>query len=491
MNDNEEKRMSLFKKPLCNVRYTYVIDQMSRPNQQADLEAKLKAAEEALEAAQADLKAKKEESKPIRRERGFNIVESQQIRTQIDVLMDKIKQVRLQIKSKERESEEIEEHTSTEIQVYKQKVKHLMHTHRKDLAAIDENHKAGQQAQQTEHQDIIKNLETKAQGSNNEFLTNQGHHAMTQNQVKEEYERQTKHYQEQYTQRLQEIDEEHQKNMETLFEDYELQRINEIHEIQERKDHHIRRLMKSHEKSFQEMRAFYNKITQDHLTFISQYETELNDMETRYKEYEQRKKNYEKDIAELNRKLAEKRAENNQLHKILSTYESDKMALANSRARIQALDQEIESLKHQHGVKEARFKRMEQERDMLMSKFEASVHDVKQKTEFRALLLEKKVESLQEILDRKDGALDEMLESTNLDDNQLEEISEKVGDLLSYKNAAIENLEYELAKATKSHNDLINIYQAKMSAAGVPADELVFEPLPTETTTAPAPSLFQ
>jgi chromosome segregation ATPase len=249
--------------------------------------------------------------------------------------------------------------------------------------------------------------------------------------------------------------------------------------------------MKSHDRAFKEMRDFYNKITQDHLAFISQYEAELQDMDARLKEYEQRKKNYEKEISELNKKLAEKRAENNNLHKILSTYESDKMALANTRARIQVLEHDIEALKYQQGVKEAKFKKLEQERDALLEKFEASVHDVKQKTEFRALLLEKKVESLGELLQRKEGQLDELLESAHVSGEQLEELSEKVGGLLTAKNNVIANLEYELARATKAHNDLISIYQAKMSTAGVPADELDFHPLPSETTAAPAPSLFK
>jgi hypothetical protein len=40
----------------------------------------------------------------------------------------------------------------------------------------------------------------------------------------------------------------------------------------------------------------------------------------------------------------------------------------------------------------------------------------------------------------------------------------------------IGNLEYELAHATKSHNDLITIYPVKLTAAGVPPDKLAFEP---------------
>ena len=265
---------------------------MTKRNAMQEWENKVKAAKEAHDEAAANLKQAHEASEPVRRERGFNLVESQQIRTQIDICRARIEELHLLIRAKEREAEEIEERTRTETQVYKQKVKHLMHVHRKDLATLDADKKQTKEKQQQEHQGATK---------------------------------------------LQEIDDEHAHNMEALFEDYELQRINETHEIQERKDHHIRRLMKSHDKAFNEMRDFYNKITRDHLAFITQYEQELEDMDRRYKEFEQRKKTYEREISELNRKLADARTQNNQLHKILATHESDKMALANSRARIQML----------------------------------------------------------------------------------------------------------------------------------------------------------
>jgi len=456
-----------------------------------DLENKLKAAKEAREEASVSLKTVQEASQPVRRERGFHLIESQQLRTQIDVCRSRIHELSLLVRAKEREAEEIEDRTRTDTQVYKQKVKHLMHTHRKELTAAEADRGQQTEKQAQEHQGSLKSLESDAQHLLGEYMTNQGHHSMQQKQQKEEYERQTARLREQYEEKLRRIDEEHAQNLETLFEDYELQRINEIHEIQERKDHHIRRLMKGHDRAFKEMRDFYNRITQDQLSSISQNEDELQKIEMRCKEYEQKKRDYDRQISELSRELAEKRAEKSALDKMLRTHKDDKTALANSRARIQLLEHEIESLKHQHGVKEAKFKKMEQERDMLMEKFEASVHDVRQKTEFRALLLEKRVESLSETLQRKEGQLDEMIETANVGDDQFVDISDQVADLLTAKNAVIENLEYELAKATKAHNDLIRIYQTKMSTAGVPDDELVFEPLPSDTTTAPAPSLFK
>jgi dihydrodipicolinate synthase/N-acetylneuraminate lyase len=101
------------------------------------------------------------------------------------------------------------------------------------------------------------------------------------------------------------------------------------------------------------------------------------------------------------------------------------------------------------------------------------------------------VTTLGEILQRKEGQLNELLETANVSGEHLQELAEKVEAVLTAKNQMIQNLEYELARATKSHNDLISIYQAKMTAAGVPTDELVFQPLPSDTTTAPAPSLFK
>jgi len=464
---------------------------MSKPNPQQDLETKRAAALEELEKAKQNLEQTKKKSAPIRRERAFNLVEAQQIRQNTQILKNKTSEVALMIKIKEREEEEIIETAKTTIQVYKQKVKHLLHTHANDLRQIREDKDGAQKTQMVDHSDALKRAEAEAQHLTDDYVNNQVSHALQVKQHKEDVKSLNARFREQYEKQFKAIEEEQNQNLEALYEDYNLQRINELHEIQERKDHHINRLIKSHKKAFQEMKSFYNKITQDHLTYIAQYEAELQAIEARYHDYEQRKKSYEKDISDLNRQLIEKREDNNDLHKTLSTYESDKMALANSRARIQQLSHENESLTHRNENTSSKFKKMEQEKDQLIEKFEASVHDVKQKTEFRALLLEKKVETLGEVLKKKEGTLEEMIETSDIPANEVQELAESVGDLLKAKNAVIDNLEYELAKATKAHNDLILIYRAKLSSAGVPDDELDFELRPSETTSAPAPSMFK
>lgn len=49
--------------------------------------------------------------------------------------------------------------------------------------------------------------------------------------------------------------------------------------------------------------------------------------------------------------------------------------------------------------------------------------------------------------------------------------------MLSKKNSAIQDLQYELAKVCKAHDDLLRTYEAKLQEYGIPKAELGFEPL--------------
>ena len=58
--------------------------------------------------------------------------------------------------------------------------------------------------------------------------------------------------------------------------------------------------------------------------------------------------------------------------------------------------------------------------------------------------------------------------------------------MLDKKNGLIRALQYDVAKVSKAHNDLIRVYEAKLADYGIPKEELGFRPLLTNTTTGPA-----
>jgi len=117
------------------------------------------------------------------------------------------------------------------------------------------------------------------------------------------------------------------------------------------------------------------------------------------------------------------------------------------------------------------------ERDDLYKKFVKAIHDVQQKSNLKNLLLEKKLGALGDTLEKKEAQLNEVLTASNLDPSALSVVTRKLEDVLDSKNSAIKDLQYELARVCKAHNDLLRTYEAKLAQYGIPVEEMGFKPL--------------
>ncbi len=173
---------------------------------------------------------------------------------------------------------------------------------------------------------------------------------------------------------------------------------------------------------------------------------------------------------------------------------------------------------------------MQGERDELYERFEASIYEVAQKSGLKGALLERRLEAMSEQLEMKDAQLAEVLTAANLEPSALQvslrhpvtvwayaypcrqwamltgqccftvtepmclcyhmrvlqAINHRLDEVLNSKNSIIRALQYDVAKVSKAHNDLIRVYEAKLAEFGIPVEELGFRPLVTNTSTGPA-----
>merc|ERR1711865_857501 len=166
--------------------------------------------------------------------------------------------------------------------------------------------------------------------------------------------------------------------------------------------------------------------------------------------------------------------------------QKNKMSLQNAKSRLHVLETQLRDLTWEHEVLEQRFHHVEKERNELYEKFEVTIYDVQQKSGFKNILLERKLQTINESLEKKESQLSEVIHAANLDPNLLGTVSKKLDDVLDSKNGAIKDLQYELARVTKAHNDVIRVYESKMTEFGIPVEELGFRPLLTNTGTGPA-----
>ena len=419
----------------------------------------------------------REELDREREERNYFQLERDKVNTFWEITKRQLDETRAELRNKDREMEDAEERHQIEIKVYKQKVKHLLYEHQNNITELktessialkraQEEHrlqegelrkdkrslKVTNKEQELAHEDADKDLRMK----NDEAVT----------RLREDFEREAR-----------EIEAKYEKKMKVLRDELELRRKTEIHEIEERKNGQINALMKNHEKAFSDIKNYYNDITLNNLALINSLKEQIEEMK-------RKEERLEKDMAEIqaqNRRLVEPlqraKEEVDELRKQLTNYQKDKASLSSAKARLRVMDKELKSLEWEHEVLEQRFQKTQAERDELYKKFVKAIHEVQQKSGFKNLLLEKKLTALADSLEKKEAQLNEVLSASNLDPTALTVVTRKLEDVLDSKNSAIKDLQYELARVCKAHNDLLRTYESKLLAFGIPVEELGFKPL--------------
>ncbi|KAI6651655.1 Growth arrest-specific protein 8-like [Oopsacas minuta] len=419
----------------------------------------------------------REEVDREREERNLIQLERDKINTFWDISKQHLDDCNSEIRVKERQIEEGEERHRVEIKVYKQKVKHLLYQHQNNVTELKGDGTAALKAQMGDQKLEEKKLHEQIWNLKSQTREGELSHEEVIRNLKREQDESITKMRKEYEQDVDEIQSKYETKMWRLREELEMRRKNEVHEVEERKNEQIKNLMVNHEKQFSDIKNYYNDITHNNLCLITTLKEKVEEM----------KKKEERLEKELNEKLAENRrlldplqrakADVAELKRKLQNYEKDKISLNHCKVRLKAQDKELKSLNWEHEVLGQRYDKANTERDGLYNKFTHTIQEVQQKNGLKNLLLEKKLMSLAETLEMKEAQLNEVLSASNLDPNALTAVTRKLEDILDSKNTAIRDLQYELDRVCKAHNDLMRTYEAKLKAFEVPTEELGFKPL--------------
>ncbi|XP_011926618.1 PREDICTED: growth arrest-specific protein 8 isoform X2 [Cercocebus atys] len=452
----------------------------------------------------------REELDREREERNYFQLERDKIHTFWEITRRQLEEKKAELRNKDREMEEAEERHQVEIKVYKQKVKHLLYEHQNNLTEMKAEGTVVMKLAQKEHhtqEGVLRKdmralkVELKEQELANEVVVKNLRlkHTEEITKMRNDFERQVR-----------EIEAKYDKKMKMLRDELDLRRKTELHEVEERKNSQINTLMQRHEEAFTDIKNYYNDITLNNLALINSLKEQMEDMR-------KKEDHLEREMAEVsvqNKRLADPlqkaREEMSEMQKQLANYQRDKQILLCTKARLKVTEKELKDLQWEHEVLEQRFTKraraqavwttprccgsgrywkatshrssvfqVQQERDELYRKFTAAIQEVQQKTGFKNLVLERKLQALSAAVEKKEVQFNEVLAASNLDPAALTLVSRKLEDVLESKNSTIKDLQYELARVCKAHNDLLRTYEAKLLAFGIPLDNVGFKPLET------------
>ena len=394
---------------------------------------------------------------------------------QYHVAQQEVEDLESVLANTKRDIEEMKEVCAAQLRVYQKKVKHFMAANQNEFSEkYFEN-------EQSIYQDRLEQLVALSDPERAvDLLRSDENDLLLKNDLlltalRMDQDRQLTALREDFERRVDAIRALHEQRVTSMRQQLEEQRIRETEELEKHKNDQIKQLQEKHARAFENIKRFFSSVTHNNLEVIktskvkiSQSKTAINtvrkDVDERFAK--------RKELQEPLNKLIE---ENERLEKDLKVYEQDKRDLENNKQKIKVLEEDKKNLELAQEVLEQRFEQLEQERDTLYDQFETAIHDVRQKTEFRAFILEQKVQKMHEGLEQKEMQLQRVMQKKGLDATA---ISAKIEDVMAVKNAKINQLEVELRKVQKAFNMILTSYEEKMNEYGIPKEELGFTAMP-------------
>jgi len=431
-----------------------------------------------VKTAKATLKQLMEEC--LNEKKLLNDFQQQGEKIQLFVLIEKEKRDELKndLRDRLRQKQDLEEKHAFELKVYKQKVKHLLQEQQSGMADVHIEQESAlkmlQDDQRQKHHDLnMDNRAIKVAQKSTELS-----HLKLINSIKEEQELRVVRLRQDYERRAEELKASFEKRMHVIRETFEEKRKDDTVRIEQKKAKHIAKLMAKHKKAFDDIKKYYRAITHANLELIKSLKEDVSGMRKKEQTFQKELGEVRRQNRKLTQPLQTKRKQADDLSEELVRYEEDQVVLSQAKSQLLVQEHNIKNLAWEHEILEQKLAQVMSERQELRDRLEVSIYDAQQKTGFKNLLLEKKVEALGQDLEKTEAALAEVLLSANMKPETIGGLKRSLEDVLVAKNKQIQKLEDKCAELRQAYAATIKLYSTKLQEHNIPLSELGFEPQP-------------
>ncbi|KAJ8598149.1 hypothetical protein CTAYLR_007357 [Chrysophaeum taylorii] len=422
-------------------------------------------------------------------DRNYVQLERDTIQMFYDITKNEVREIEGQIAAKDREMELMEDNHRVEVRVYLQKVKHLDYEHNDNLRNISVESDGFVKDEDENHDNRSYELKKIKKALKLEITEREWSNADGIKALKQQHAKNLQKMREGFEAQLAELQERLQKRLEQLEADLELRRKVHIHEIEERKNLHINDLMRNHEKAFGQMKSYYNDITSDNLKLIKSLKDEVTEMKKKAIANQKLMHDISQENQRLKEPLTVAVAEVAELRAQLKDRQKDRLSLRNSKARLQVLEQQLHDLTQGHDHLKVDYAQVEKDRDEIYSTFETAIREIQQKSDYENIMLEQKLDAMQNSADAAQEQVSQIINAAGLDSFEMDRIGASLHSTLAQRNQGIRETRYELVRMTKCYNDALRTYTQKLLDLGIPKveiDSMGFSPIPTAASVGPA-----
>jgi len=412
-------------------------------------------------------------------EHDFNEFQQQREKLNYFWIVEKkrLEDMRARLRNKERELQDLEEKHQVEIKLYKQRLKHLLHEHQHDLGSKRVEAEVALKMAQDDDRESESDVKDDRRVLTLALRELEMSHEEYIRGLKREQDQRVTTLRHEFERKANDIQKAFDARIKKTREELDKRRKEEIKSIEERKLAMVDHLISEHAKAFTDIKNYYNDITHNNLDLIKSQKDEVKELEA--EERADLVRLHEKQAE--NRKLAAplKRMQEDvvRLRSELEEYRKEKAEMRRVKAALVVVEGSMSTLKWENETMMQRFAELKKERDELRNNLRASIFEVKQKSVFRNLLLEKKLAAMHHIQEEREAQLNEVLARANLEPSILGQVRGNIEDVLQRKNSEARRLQSEVARLQAMQEQLKSAVVSKMSEYGLALTELGFTPV--------------
>jgi hypothetical protein len=387
----------------------------------------------------------------------------------------KLEDKRAELRNKDRELQDVEEKHQVEIKIYKQRLKHLLHEHQHEITVKKtEAEKALKMLQDDDREQEVDIKQDRRTLNITRRETELSHDEYIRG-LKRELDQKITFSRHEFERRANEIQKTYDARMKKTRETLDKRRKDEIKVIEDRKHAMIDQLMAEHLKEFTDIKNYYNDITHNNLDFIKSLKEEVKEREAEERQDQIKLHERMAENKKLTAPLKKMREDLQRLNGELEGYKKEKVDMKRVKSALVVVEAEQNNLEWEHETLSQRFAELKRERDELRRNFHASVFDVKQKSGFRCLLLEKKLTAMKRVQEEREAQLNEVLARANLEPSVLGQVKGHIDDVLLRKNTEARQLQAEVARLQALHEQLHSTVGDKLREYGLTMSDLGFD----------------
>lgn len=388
----------------------------------------------------------------------------------------KLEDKRVELRNKERELQDLEEKHQVEIKIYKQRLKHLLYEHQNELTAKKtEAEQALKIAQDDDYENEI-DIKTDRRLLNNSLKEIEVTHEEYIRSLKREQDQKITFLRHEFERRGSEVTKNYDMRMKKTREMLDRKRKEEIKMIEDKKHIMIDMLMTEHSKAFLDIKNYYNDITHNNLDLIKSLKEEVKDLELEERKDQLRLHEKMIENKKLSAPLKKMQEDVIRLRDELQEYEKEKAEMRKVKAALLIVENSSSSVSWEYETLLQKLTDLKNEKEELERHLYANVYEIKQKSAFRGMILEKKLTILQKIQEEREAQLNEVLSHANLEPTVLGQVKGHVDDILLRKNNEARKMQQDILRLQLQYEQLQKFIGGKLEEYGLTMNELGYVP---------------